>query len=175
MFTVPPVIPPLMLLDDKRHYGLCDTVAIVKEAQDIYKTTNKELRNALITATIENYLFEVLPKSFDKMTLEIKLEMQKDEPLDSESYRQSRLLYDTAKPFFEKIGEIKSTIASSENRVIQLHISVISLLHTVKDYIEYLDERFLELDKPKFKSSFFTHIPESDLWAMSNKKRPYLL
>ena len=62
-----------------------------------------------------------------------------------------------------------------DEKEVKLFKSLVAFLSTVKDHIAFLDARFSELDKPKFKSRFFTHIPESQLWAMRNKNRPYLL
>jgi hypothetical protein len=172
MLATPVTLPPIMPTDKNRyltHYN------VVKEAQDIYKVPSYDFLKVAYTASLTQHIFEVIPKMFTNMVVELKMEMQKNEPFTSESYREARNLYDMAKPFFDKIGKIEIPSNISKDEEIHLYKSVVDFLYTAKDYMTYLEEKFSALDKPKFKSRFFTHIPESELWAIRNKNRPYLI
>ena len=175
MVASPPLMPPLVLTDDKRCSWQSKAVTYLKEAQDIYFVSSHDIHKAAFTYLSKQFFFEVLPKMFESTSANLKSEMQKNESLDSESYRESRILYDTAKPFFDKMGEIKTPSTISDEKELYLFESLVSFLDTVKEYIDYLDAQFLELDKPKFKSRLFTHVPESELWAVRNKTRSYIL
>lgn len=165
----------LTLSDDKRYSLHCKTVDSVKEAQSIYEISFQDLQKAAITAYIKHYLFEELPKTFDSLSQSLIAEMQMKDFVDCKSYRETRILFETVKPFFEKVEtfKISSTITAKEG--IELFESLTSFLNIVKKYIGFLDGKYLEIDKPKFESRYFTHLTESDLWAKRNKKRPYLV
>ena len=175
MFAATTTLPPPIQTDEKRHSLHLKAVNSVREAQGIYQVPSHDIQKIAITAYIQQYLFEELPKTFDSIVIALKSEMQKNEPFDSESYRESRILYDAVRPFFDKIGKIEMPTTDLDEKELKLFKSLVAFLSTVKDHIAFLDTRFSELDKPKFKSRFFTHIPESELWARRNKNRPYLL
>ncbi len=166
---------PLTLSDDKRYSLHCKTVDSVKEAQSIYEISFQDLQKAAITAYIKNYLFEELPKTFDDISKSLKEEMQKKDFVDCESYRESRILFETVKPFFDKVDTFETQHTDTIKKESELFKSLTSFLNTVKKYVDFLDSKFLEIDKPKFDSRYFTHLPESELWAKRNKKRPYLV
>lgn len=175
MLAAAPTMPPVILTDDKRHSLHCKAVTLVKEARGIYELPSHEIQKAAITVYIKQYLFEELPKTFDNIVISLKLEMQKNEPFDSESYRESRILYDSIKPIFDKLGKIEVPSTILDEKELKLFKSLVTFLITIKEQIAFLDKKFSELDKPKFKSRFFKQIPESELWATRNKNRPYLL
>ena len=172
MFSTPVTIPPIIATDKNRYLS---HYKVVKEAQDIYQLPSHEFLKVAYMASLKQHIFEVIPKMFTNMDVELKTEMQKNEPFTSESYREARNLYDATKPFFDKIDKIEIPSNISKDEETHLYKSVVDFLYTAKDYMTYLDEKFSLLDKPKFKSNFFTHIPESELWALRNKNRPYLI
>ena len=176
MIATPIILSTILLPDVKRQALRNKTIlAVIREAQDIYKLPSQEIQKAAITHLVKHHFFQVLPKTFDSMVEKFNTEMLENEPFDAESYRKSRILYDAAKPLFDEIGEIEipNTILKDEES--RLYKSLIDFLYTTKDYLEYLDKKFVELDKPKFKSNLFAHITESKLWNARNKNRPYIL
>jgi hypothetical protein len=175
MVATPASIPPVMLTDDSRRRWHHSAIIVVREAQDIYKVSFQDIQKAAITHLIKQHFFEELPKIFKDMAANLQLEIQKNEPFDAESYRESRILYDMAKPFFDRIGkiEISSTILGEKEA--HLHKNLVEFLTTLKEYLGYLEGKFLQLDKPKFNSRIFSHVTESELWSIRNKNRPYLL
>ncbi len=172
-----PIILSTVTLPDIKSQALRNKtiIAVIREAQDIYKLPSQEIQKAAITHLVKHHFFQVLPKTFDSMVKKFKTEMLENESFDAESYRKSRILYDAAKPFINEIGEIKIPSAILNNEESRLYKSLLDFLYTIKDYLEYLDKKFVELDKPKFKSNLFAHIPESKLWNARNKNRPYIL
>lgn len=175
MVAIPATIPPPILAEDKRKSLHYKAVQLVKEAQDIYFVPSSEIQKAAITANIKRYLFSELPNIFNDMANEIDNEIRKNEPFDLASYQEMRLLYDSVKPVFDAIGDIKIPSNIKEEKELVLYKSAVKFLYAAKRHIAYLDCKFLDLDKPKFESRTLSHIPESKLWAMRNQNRPYLV
>ena len=170
-----PTIPSKMLTDDNRRRWHHSAIIVVREAQDIYNVSAQELRKAAITHLIKKHFFEELPQIFDNMSTNIQAEIQKNDDFSAESYRESRILYDMMKPFFDKIKYIKVPATISDEKEQYLYKSLVHFLNILKEYMGYLEIKFLELDTPQFKSTLLCPVPESELWAIRNKNRPYLV
>ena len=108
---------------------------------------------------IKKHFFEILPKIFDTMVLKLHKEIQENEALDTESYREARILYDESKPFFDEMKDIKIQASTSNEKEYHLQKSLVNFLDALKAYVKYLEIKFSDLDKPKYKTTLFTHVP----------------
>ena len=79
------------------------------------------------------------------------------------------------KPFFDKIEYIKIPATISDEKEQYLYKSLVHFLNILKEYMGYLEIKFLELDTPQFKSTSLSPVLESEIWAIRNKNRPYLV
>ena len=79
MVASPPLLPPLVLTDDKRYSWQSKAVTYVREAQDIYIVYSHDIHKAAFTYLSKQLFFEFLPKIFESMRVNLKSEMQKNE------------------------------------------------------------------------------------------------
>ena len=155
MVAIPATLPLEMLTDDNRRRWHQSAIIAVREAQDIYNVSPQDLQKAAITHFIKKHFFEILPKIFDTMVLKLHKEIQENEALDAESYREARILYDESKPFFDEMKDIKIQASTSNEKEYHLQKSLVNFLDALKEYVKYLEIKFSDLDKPKYKTTLF--------------------
>ncbi|MBL7815981.1 MAG: hypothetical protein JNL70_13275 [Saprospiraceae bacterium] len=170
-----PALPPTMVADDKQTSLYQKAALLAEEAKSIYTVPTADIQKAAITAAIKDYLYSQLPQLLDEMTQKLQADIAENTPLDSVAYRAVRQRYDSLKPFLGSVTTIEIPSDAHGTKELPLYESIVRYLYATQSHIAYLDAQFEAMDKPRFSSPLLMHVPESQLWAIRNKNRPYLV